>query len=49
MNTQELNVQELKEFELQQIEGGIAPLIVYGGCILVGFLIGAGIRYLSTK
>ena len=48
MNTIELNVEELDSSELQQIDGGIAPLIIYGGAILIGIAVGVTIKYLAT-
>ncbi|XOQ37506.1 MAG: hypothetical protein ACFWTQ_08320 [Lactococcus sp.] len=32
---------DLSESDLQEINGGVAPLVVIGGIIVVGFVIGA--------
>ena len=47
MNTLELNVRELTLRESVEIEGGIAPLIIYGGLILLGIATGICIRSCS--
>ncbi len=49
MNTLKLNVQELSSNDAMEIEGGIAPLIIYGGCLLVGIAVGAAARYFATR
>lgn len=36
---------ELQYSELNEIEGGIAPLVLYGGALLLGMAVGTAIRY----
>jgi len=48
MDTIGFNVEELNSSELQQIDGGFPPLIIYGGAILIGIAVGATIKYLAT-
>jgi lactobin A/cerein 7B family class IIb bacteriocin len=36
---------ELQYSDLVEIEGGIAPVILYGGALLLGMAVGAAIRY----
>ncbi len=36
---------EMSQSETENIDGGIAPAIIYGGALLGGFLIGYGAGY----
>lgn len=45
MNLDNLNLVELNTQEMQEIEGGIAPLIIYGAAWCIGFAAGAAIAY----
>ena len=40
-----LRVQELNAQEIREIEGGIAPLVVYGAYLLAGIAVGLIIGY----
>lgn len=45
VNFEELNLVELNAQEVQEVEGGIAPLLIYGGAWCVGFAVGCAIAY----
>ena len=45
MNLENLNLVELNAQEVQEVEGGIAPLVVYGAFWVAGFAIGSAIAY----
>jgi len=45
VNLKDYGLVELSTQESQEIEGGIAPLLVYGGAWCVGFAVGCAIAY----
>ncbi len=52
MNTLDLKgfgVQEMDAKEMEVIDGGIPPLLLYGGAMAVGYLIGVGIRLYAAS
>ena len=44
MNLENLNLVELNAQEVQEVEGGIAPLVVYGLWLCAGIAVGAAIK-----
>lgn len=48
MNLDSFGLVELNAQEMQEIEGGIAPLIIYGAAWCIGFAVGAAIVYYNS-
>ena len=42
-----MHIEELKVNEIEQISGGIAPVLVYGAFVLLGFGLAATADYLD--
>ena len=49
LDLQQINVVELKVDEQIRIDGGIAPLVLYGLCYLAGVAVGAAIVYFGNQ
>jgi lactobin A/cerein 7B family class IIb bacteriocin len=45
VNLESFGLVELNAQEMQEIDGGIAPLVVYGAAWCVGFAVGCAIAY----
>jgi lactobin A/cerein 7B family class IIb bacteriocin len=43
-NLENYGVLELNAKELQEVEGGVAPIVVYGAWLCAGIIVGALIR-----
>lgn len=48
LELENLGLVELNAQEMNDVEGGIAPLVIYGLCWAAGFAIGSAIAYYNS-
>ena len=45
LELENFGIVEMSSQEIQEVDGGIAPLIIYGACWLGGLAVGSAIAY----